>query len=138
MKLFTSPKQQAVLNKLFSLSQDVCYQSASSMRFLGVKKKKRSANVFLWHQIKNMFAGKFSCVARAYYVQCQVSWGLWTEWDFFSKNCIIKWVIFFAGFFWLPDFLVGDLKLKRTPIMSTGTCGRISKCCKPKVTFSKK
>ena len=52
MKLLTSPKQQAVLNKLFSLSPEVCYQSAWSMRFLGIKKKKRSANVFLWHQTK--------------------------------------------------------------------------------------
>ena len=32
---------------------------------------------------------------------------------FFERNCIVKWVIFFASFCWLWDFLLENLKLKR-------------------------
>ena len=32
---------------------------------------------------------------------------------FFGRNCIVKWVIFFASFCWLWDFLLENLKLKR-------------------------
>ena len=31
---------------------------------------------------------------------------------FFEQNCIVKWVIFFASFCWLWDFLLENLKLK--------------------------
>ena len=33
---------------------------------------------------------------------------------FFDWNCIVKWVIFFASFCWLWDFLLENLKLKRS------------------------
>ena len=32
---------------------------------------------------------------------------------FFERNCIVKWVIFFASFCWLWDFLLENLKLKK-------------------------
>ena len=32
---------------------------------------------------------------------------------FFKQNCIVKWVIFSASFFWYWDFLLENLKLKR-------------------------
>ena len=31
---------------------------------------------------------------------------------FFERNCIVKWVIFFASFCWLWDFLLENLKLR--------------------------
>ena len=93
---FTMPKQRAALKKkLFSLPQlppipppskvfrtekytDICFQSASRMRFLGVKKW-CSANVIsgtkqnhCW-KICKVRKG-FVCFAIAYCFQCQVSW----------------------------------------------------------------
>ena len=32
---------------------------------------------------------------------------------FLERNCIVKWVIFFAGFCWLWDFLLENLKIKK-------------------------
>ena len=56
---------------------EICFQSASRMEFLGVKKW-CSATVFSDTK-QNMFAGKFSkvfrCFAGAYYFQYQVSLG---------------------------------------------------------------
>ena len=106
---FTRPKQRTVLKKLFSLPQtgplcppppdktllglwnkhfltkkickytDICFQSASRMRFLGVKKW-CSANVISGTK-QNHVSWKicqvrkgFGCIATAYCFQCQVSW----------------------------------------------------------------
>ena len=83
---FTMPKQRAALKKkLFSLPQlppipppskvfrtekytDICFQSASRMRFLGVKKWS-SANV-----ISGTKQNHVCCIAIAYCFRCQVSW----------------------------------------------------------------
>ena len=34
---------------------------------------------------------------------------------FFGRNCIVKWVIFFASFCWLCDFLLENMKIKKNP-----------------------
>ena len=56
---------------------------------------------------------------------------------FFERNCIVKWVIFFASFCWLWDFLLENLILKKT-LISTATFERIQKSCMPEIIFSKK
>ena len=53
---------------------------------------------------------------------------------FFERNCIVKSVIFFTSFCWLWDFE----KLKKTLMISTGTCGRMQTICMPEIIFSKK
>ena len=55
---------------------------------------------------------------------------------FFERNCIVKWVIFFASFCWLWDFLLENLKIKKNSddvhwIVWTNTC-------MPVIIFSKK
>ena len=53
---------------------------------------------------------------------------------FFDPNCIVKWVIFFSSFCWLCDFLLENLKLKKTSdYLSTNM-----KSCMPEIIFSKK
>ena len=37
----------------------------------------------------------------------------WKICKVFERNCIVKWVIFFASFCWLWDFLLENLKLKK-------------------------
>ena len=32
---------------------------------------------------------------------------------FFERNCVVKWVIFFASFCWLWEFLLDNLKMKQ-------------------------
>ena len=65
---------------------------------------------------RTMFAGKFAKPERFLAVLLE---------HIFEQHCIIKWVIFFNSFCWLWDFLLADLKLKKTLIMSTRTCGRM-------------
>ena len=57
---------------------------------------------------------------------------------YIEQNCIVKWVIFFARFWWLWDFLLKNLKLKKSLMISTGTCGQIWKRCMLEIIFSKK
>ena len=53
---------------------------------------------FFWHQTEKCswkickVRKVFDCVSGAYYFQCQVSWV-----RLFERNCIVKWVIFFAS-----------------------------------------
>ena len=57
----------------------------------------------------------FGYVVGAYYFQ----WGWlrfrFIKWmRFFDRNCIVKWVTFFASFCWFWDFLLEHLKLRLT------------------------
>ena len=84
---------------------------------------------------KNTFSGKFVKWERFLAVFSMWSELRFVKWmRFFERNCIIKWVIFFASFCWLWDFLLKDLKLKKTLMMSTG---RIQKSYILEIIFSK-
>ena len=49
-------------------------------------------------------------------------WLRFVKWvRFFERNCIVKLVILFASYCWLWDFLLENLKLKKSLMMSTGT-----------------
>ena len=41
----------------------------------------------------------------------ELRFGKWVK--YFERNCIVKWVIFFARFCWFWDFLLDNLKIKK-------------------------
>ena len=93
----------------FKVFQECSYgtsrNSAVQIIFFDTKQK---------HVWWNIYKGRkvFGCVAWAYYFQCHVLRFI-KRVMFFEWNCIVKWVIFFASFCWLWDFLLKNLKLKK-------------------------
>ena len=53
----------------------------------------------------------FGCVVGVYFLLCWESWDSENEWGFLSKT-VLYWVMFFASFCWLRDFLPENLKLE--------------------------
>ena len=87
------------------------------MQFLGVKKC-CSANSFPTTN-RNVFARKsvkperFLAVLREHII-FSVKWAEVSKMsDDFERNCVVKCVIFFATFYWLWDFLLESLRLKK-------------------------
>ena len=157
VKHFLRPKQQAALRKLFSLPSTY---SPPDKILLRVWKKifliEIYKNIFLFgarNNIciapfltpnRNMFSGKFLKSERVVSVLqenivlsvkvveiCKMSEVFWA-----IQYC--KWVSFLTNFCWLWDFLLENLKLRKTLMMSSGTCGRVWKICVPKIIFSSK
>ena len=85
---------------------------------------------FFWHQAeyvcwKICWKGFWMCCGSILFsISSEFRFIKWVS--FFKQNWIVKWVIFFANFCWLCDFLLKNLKSKKnTLMMSTGTRGRI-------------
>ena len=87
---------------------NICFQRASRIQFLGVKKW-CSANAFLTPNRK-MLAEKFEksfwlcCESILFLMSSELRFKKWVR--FFEQNCIVKWVNFLASFCWLRDFLL--------------------------------
>ena len=71
---------------------------------------------------RNMFAGKFFS-QKGFWLYCgSILFSMSSElrfmrvkcMRFFEQNCIVKWVIFFASFCWFCNFLLENLKFKKT------------------------
>ena len=91
---------------------DIYFESASEMQFFGVKKWCRP-NVFSntkqkhgWWKICKV-RKVFDCVSMS----SELRFLKWVR--FFERNCIVKWVIFFANFCSLCNFLLENLKIKK-------------------------
>ena len=111
------------------------------MQFLGVRKW-CSANIF--SGTKQKHACWEICKVRRFLVVlqkhiicnvkcvkvCKMKWV-----RFFERNCIVKCVMFLANFCSLWDFLLENLNLKTTLMMSTGTP---EKRCMPKTIYFNK
>ena len=89
----------------------VCWEICKVRRFLAVLKKHIICNV-KWVKV------------------CKMKWV-----RFFERNCIVKCVMFLANFCSLWDFLLENLNLKTTLMMSTETPG---KRCIPKTIYFNK
>ena len=94
---------------------DIWFQRAWRMQFLGVKKW-YSANVFSDIEQKYVCWKGFwlCCKSILFSTSSELRFVKWVR--FFEQNCIVKWVIFFATFWWLWDFLLENLILKKTLI----------------------
>ena len=131
---FIGSKQQATLRKLFrlhqikaSLKQKICYgdiqeyiqllsnsfQNAALRRLeMVLCKRFFSATNQKYVYWKFCKVNKvFSCVVGVHFLQCWVSWGPKVEWGFWAK-LYCKMSDLLAGFCWLWDFLLENLKLK--------------------------
>ena len=131
-KHFVRPKQQATLRKLFSLfpippPSDKTLLHLWNKKFLkeiyrtiqtfALQCKYEAVQIFFLTPDRNMFTGKF--VKSEMFLAV-----LWEhiilnvkEFEFCKmreRNCIVKRAIFFASFCWLSDFLLENLKLKKT------------------------
>ena len=93
----------------------IWFQRAWRMQFLGVKKW-YSANVFSDIEQKYVCWKGFwlCCKSILFSTSSELRFVKWVR--FFEQNCIVKWVIFFATFCWLWDFLLENLILKKTLI----------------------
>ena len=128
-KHFTSPEQQSGWRKLFSPHQiKASYVSGSKMferRFTGLYRHLLSkctktevlehlemvqCKCFFWHlaPIRNMFLA----VLQEYIFFIMLSELRFVKWvRFFERNCNVKWMIFFASFCCIWDFLPKILNL---------------------------
>ena len=136
VKHFTRLKQRAALRKLFSLHQPPTtpdkifldlwnkhflreiYRNIQTFAFKVLQESSSWASgngavqMFFLTPNRNMFAGKF--VNREsfclYFRSILFSISKQFQKRFFAWNCIVKWVIFFASFYWLWDFLPQNLE----------------------------
>ena len=78
-----------------------------------------AAQMFFWHQaetclLENLWSQKgfWPCCGRILFsMSCELRFLKWVR--SFERNCIVKWVIFFASFYWLCDFLLENMKIKK-------------------------
>ena len=101
---------------------------------------------FFWYQTEKILLEKLSnekgfwlrCESVLFSMSSELRFLKWVR--FFERNCIVKWVIFWASFCWLWGFLLVNQGNKKTLVMSIETCGQIWKCCMPqtKIIFQKK
>ena len=89
----------------------ICFQSASRMQFLDVKK---------WSSTNIFSDTKQKYVCKLFSKSSELTYVKWVR--CFEQNCIVKSVIFIDSYFWQWDFLLENLQSKNTLIMSTGTC----------------
>ena len=73
---------------------------------------------FFWHKTEKYKVESLQrekgfwlcCGGILYSISSELKFVKWLR--FLQRNCIVKWVIFFASFCWLWDFLLENLKLK--------------------------
>ena len=94
---------------------------------------------------RNVFARKFVKWERFLAVlQENILFSMSSELRFmrsFERNCIVKWVNFFASFCWLWDFLLENLKSRKKTLMMFLECVGyifVQKGCMPKIILLKK
>ena len=71
---------------------------------------------FFWHKTETCLLenlknekGFWLCFGNILFsMSNELSFAKWVR--FFEQDCIVKWVIFFATFYWLWDFLLGNLE----------------------------
>ena len=104
--------------------------------------KNGAVQMFLLTPNRNMFSGKF--LNQKWFSLCygSILFSASSELRFvkwvscFEKKYIVKWVIFIASFCWLLEFLLENLILRTTPMMSAGT--HIRKLYVRDILFKKK
>ena len=74
---------------------------------------------FFWHQTERCLLENLES-QKGFWLCCgSISFSMSSELRFrrsvrlFERNCIVKWVIFFASFCWFWDFLLEYLKIKK-------------------------
>ena len=129
VKHFTRPKQRAALRKLFSLHQppippDKILLNLWNKNFL--REICRNIHIFAFNVLqessswasgngtmqmifltpnRNIFVGKFvNWESMLFPFSKELRFVKWVR--FFERSCIVKWVIFLTGFYWLWDFLL--------------------------------
>ena len=92
---------------------------------------------FFWHQTETCLLENLQ-IQKSFRLRCgsilfsmlsKLRFAKWVR--FFEGNFIVKWVIFFISVYWLVDFLLQNLKIKKiTLMMSTGRCGQYKNVCR--------
>ena len=119
---------------------DICFQSHSKMPFLGIEMMQ--CKCFFWHQtgkclLENLWSEKsfwLCCRSILFLMSSELRFKKWVR--FTEKNCIVKWMIFFASFCWLWLY-ARKSEIKENPGNVTGTCEQ-RQSCTPKIIFLKK
>ena len=140
----TTSLEQKIFDEDIQKYTDICFQSTSRMRFVGIKNW-CSVNVIsdtkqkhgIWNICKTRKG--FSCAVGAYCSHCQRSWDSLNEWGFWANLYWVKlrWGIFIASFCCLWGFLLENLKLQNSDDVHWNVW-RIWIVCMPKTIFSKK
>ena len=136
-KHFARPKQRCALRKLFSLPhptshqitpyylnflKELCRQLLSNCFKNAVLRRQEMAQCkyFFWHQtetclLENLESQKgfwLRCGSILFSMSSELKFIKWMR--FFERNCIVKCLIFFVSFCWFRDFLLENLKLKKS------------------------
>ena len=85
---------------------DICFPSAPRIKLLGVYEL--CSAIFFWHQPEEICS--WLCCSSIFVIMSSELRFVKSV-RFFEQNCILKWVIFFASFCWLWDFLPENVKL---------------------------
>ena len=130
----TSPHLTRSLKKIFLRRYIEIYRHLLSKYFknavLGRQEMVQCKYFFLTPN-RNIFARKFVKSGRILavlreHITFNVEWVEVRKMsEFFLSEIVVKCVIFFASFCWLWDFLIENLKLKNTLMMSIGTSEQI-------------
>ena len=118
---FMRSNKRATLRKLFSLPSTHSWPDKISIRLWNknflTEIYKCYMQMFYLTTYRNTFAGKFVksenflVVLREHIIFNELRFVKWVR--FFQPNCTVKWVIIFASFCWLWDFLLENLKSKK-------------------------
>ena len=113
-KLFSAPPNKRFLRFWNKKILTGIYWNAQTFAFQVLREcnswasRNGAVQMFFLEPIRNMFF--LLCWVSIFFITLSelrfVKWMRFFEW-----NCIIKWVIFFASFCWLWDFLLENLKL---------------------------
>ena len=123
---FTSPKQRSARRKLLSPPSDKSflrlwdksfrteiYSNIQIFAFQVLREcsywtsRNGTIQFFFWHQPESCFW--LFCGSKHFIMLSELRFVKWVR--LLERNCIIKWVICFASFCWLWDFLPENLKL---------------------------